>query len=144
MIWDGDYVELGLLAPSSNVKFEDVKDSLVRCNNKVKPPATIEEWRTWFLRYAIVYTSKYLLAGPEMFGYMERIYGLYYRFRNTFIWRLYDEEFRKHKAGHVDTPWHEIHDPSLLVVQEVDAKNQNKRVQNQNQNNASNNNSVFC
>ncbi len=126
LIWEGGYFELGLLAPSCDVKFSDVKSGVARANNKVKPPANIEEWRHLFLTYAIIYTSRFILAAPEMFGYIQRIYGLYYKYKNTFIWRLYDEEFRRFKAANPLTPWHKRHLETLWEVEEIQSRNQAK------------------
>ncbi len=88
----------------------------------MRPPANIEEWLDWFLTYCIIYSAKYPHSATELFGYIKRIYGLYHKHRNTFIWRLYDEEFRKFKAWNPKTEWHELHQKTLNAVEEIQTR----------------------
>ncbi|MCP3932547.1 MAG: hypothetical protein GY705_26040, partial [Bacteroidetes bacterium] len=116
VIWDGSYIDLGWLAPRSNLRFQKSNTMNARFAARVEPPKNIEEWRTWFLVYCIIYTTKYTDSSPELFAYIQKIYGLYYLHKNTFIWRLYDEEFRKAKACDPELHWNDTHQRSLDSV----------------------------
>ncbi len=91
VIWEGGYIDLGWLAPSCDLKFMETKSALGRNSLCVKPPASIDEWLTLFLWFAIVYCAKYTKAGLQLFGYVQRISSLYYKHRDSYFWRLYDE-----------------------------------------------------
>ncbi len=55
----------------------------------------------------------------QLFGYIQRIYSLSYEHRGTFFWRLYDEEFRRYKAGKIDLEWNELNASTLQAVKEM-------------------------
>ncbi|MCP4256220.1 MAG: hypothetical protein GY774_01680 [Planctomycetes bacterium] len=120
-IWLGSYVDLGCLAPRSDIKPRENLSPLLQLTTaspKHRPPATIDEWRRWFHVYATIYTSRFNDAAPQMFEYVNRIYGLHAKHPNTYIWRLYDEEFRRYKASHPKTNWHELEPKCLAAVEE--------------------------
>ncbi len=71
------------------------------------------------MRYAIVFCSKYQKAGLQLFAYIQRIYGLYYKHKGTFFWRLYDEEFRRYRQADVNAEWHELEPKTLQAVEEM-------------------------
>ena len=71
-----------------------------------------------FCVYATIYTSRYYKAAPQLFEYMNRIYGLHAKSPNSYIWRLYDEEFHKRKAADPSLDWHEVNDKCLRAVEE--------------------------
>ncbi|MCP3929541.1 MAG: hypothetical protein GY705_10610, partial [Bacteroidetes bacterium] len=120
LILSGGYIDLGWLAPRSEQKFQETTStSSNKTIMKVKPSANIDEWRDRFTTYAIIYTSRFKKSAPEMFAYTKRIYGLKFRSPNSFLWRLYDEEFRKLKAVDPTKTWDKIHQPTLFRVEEV-------------------------
>ncbi len=86
---------------------------------RVKPPATIEEWRSLFMRFCMIYCAKYPKSSVELFDYVQRIYGLFYKHKCTLFWRHYDEEFRKYKAWDKKTPWNDLHHKTILAVEEL-------------------------
>ena len=83
---------------------------------KVRTAANVEEWRRWWCIYTIIYTSEYPLAGPQMAAYENKIFAIKARYSNTFIWRNYDEEFRRQKAPNPKLFWHKTHDESMEIV----------------------------
>ena len=142
-IWSGQYVDLGCLAPRSDIRQKESEtfwEKLTNSSPKYRPPSNVDEWRRWFSTYSAIYVAKYPKSGPEIIEYMNRIYGLHCSRPNTYIWRLYDEEFRKKKFNDVTLKWDEINDKCLRFVEEQHAvwlkkKNQNKNANPQNQKN---------
>ncbi|MCP3890845.1 MAG: hypothetical protein GY702_18525, partial [Desulfobulbaceae bacterium] len=124
-IWLGEYIDLGLLAsrseqkPKVNVESHDGVSQVSLLPPKVRVPANIDEWRKWWCIYATIYTSRFALATSQMFAYENKIFSYVKRFPGTFVWRLYDEEFRKLKQSDVDLNWHETHQPALNAILDV-------------------------
>ena len=120
-IWLGQYIDLGCLAPPSDIKPKEQQNLLLSLTNskpRFRPPFSIDEWRRWFCIYATIYTTRYYKSAPQLFEYINRIYGLQAKSPNTYIWRLYDEEFRKRKAADPSLDWHEINEKCLRAVEE--------------------------
>ncbi len=123
-IWEGSYVELGSLAPKSELRprmfVDQSKDSqqLSLTPSRVRPPRDLFEWICWFSMFASLYTTKYPKAGPQMWGYLKRIMGLYRRDMSLNLWREYDEEFRRIKACCPGLPWHLLQPHILSEVQD--------------------------
>ncbi len=130
-IWLGEYVELGSLAPRTDIKPQENVHPLLRLttSTRYRRPHDVDEWRRWFHRFSAVYTAKFTDAGPQLFEYVNRIFGLQAKHPNTYIWSLYDEEFRKKKAAIPDLEWHELDIPLLNLVEEEHQVNAKKRNQ---------------
>ncbi|MCP3892664.1 MAG: hypothetical protein GY702_27880, partial [Desulfobulbaceae bacterium] len=124
-IWLGEYIDLGLLAsrseqkPKVNVESHDGVSQVSLLPPKVRVPANIDEWRKWWCIYATIYTSRFALAASQMFAYENKIFSYVKRYPGTFVWRMYDEEFRKLKQSDVDLNWHETHQPALDAILDV-------------------------
>ncbi len=127
---------MGLLAPRSEIRYFDNGNNQNSKSTRVRPPANIDEWQDWFRTYSIIFTSRYPYAAPELFGYQKRIYSLYLKNKNTFIWRLYDEEFRKYKACRwpEDFEWQKLNQGILNDVEDIQARSDNRRNRFNNQN----------
>ncbi len=91
---------------------------LTSTSPKYCPPSHIDEWRRWFHRHCTIYTAKFIDAGAQLFEYVNRIYGLHAKHPNTFIWCLYDEEFRKLKTAKRWKEWHKLDPGCLRAVEE--------------------------
>ncbi len=119
-IWKGAFVELGSLAPRtdvpSRVNFNYVQGSqaqLAFTPSRVKQPANVLEWLNWFCIYSSIYTQRFATASPKMFSYVNRIFELQREEPTTFIWRHYDELFRRIKARFPKLPWQIINSQIL-------------------------------
>ncbi len=106
LIWKGAYEELGTLAPRSDFKpkinVESTGSDLSQLSLapvRALSAANIDEWRKWWCIFSMVYTAKYLKAGPQLFAYENKIYGFKSRYPNTYVWRSYDEKCRRLKAS---------------------------------------------
>ncbi|MCP4261718.1 MAG: hypothetical protein GY774_30080 [Planctomycetes bacterium] len=119
-IWSGGYVELGSLIPRN----ENVSRINMRYvpgpNNQIaftpaqsKQPASFQEWLSCFCIFATVYTEKYKLAAPQMFSYISRVQELSREEPLSYVWRQYDELFRKIKGLCPQLPWHVLQ-PQIL------------------------------
>ncbi|MCP3933254.1 MAG: hypothetical protein GY705_29640, partial [Bacteroidetes bacterium] len=126
-IWSGAFFDLGLLAPRCEMKFIESSTTAKTLQKITKPASSFDEWENWFLTYCIIYTSSFPYAASELFGYIKRIKGLWLKAKNSFVWRTYDEEFRKWKASNPETPWHDLKQDLLNIVEEihVNANNSN-------------------
>ncbi|MCP3929064.1 MAG: hypothetical protein GY705_08190, partial [Bacteroidetes bacterium] len=72
-----------------------------------------------FLKYCIIFCSKYPKASVGLFGYIQRIYSLHQKHKGSLFWRHYDEEFRKFKMVKPKTPWNDYHNPTMTAVEEI-------------------------
>ena len=64
------------------------------------------------------YLQKFSKEAPHVFTYIQRIMSLSRTYPNTYIWRLYDERFRRVKQFSRHLPWHLI---DQNILQEVRA-----------------------
>ena len=101
-------------SPSSAVIFSiDTSTSTPRVSLD-KPLKLINNFREWlslFATYASVYTSAHPQEAPALFTYMIRIHELSQE--PGYLWRTYDEAFRKLKARSPHILYQE-HNPQLL------------------------------
>ena len=108
-IWEGQFIELGLLANAVPAAPLVVRDdaSIALAQNKIKEPASPTEWHTLFATFMAVYLQKHPTEGPSMITYMDKIMLLYRQY-NGYVWRSYDRRFRAAKAACPKLPWHMI------------------------------------
>ncbi len=147
-IWSGAYLELGSLLPKND--FEPRMDFRYATGSvsqfsltpaKSKPVSNINEWVKLFNIYASVYVIRFPEAASQMFTYVNRVYSLYKRQPQTFVWRFYDEIFRRIKTMFPPLTWHILHHPLVQEAEEVNASFQNRNVARRNNNTTSSNNS---
>lgn len=121
-ILEGDYVELASVlptmenyVPSTNINVDkSANNALSITSTRIRKVSNIFEWLQAFHIYASVYTEKFPLAAPQMFSYANRIMSMASdQSLGGFIWRVYDEQFRKLKALMPNLQWH-IRDEQIL------------------------------
>ncbi len=123
-IWEGDFVELGSLAPRSELSpkmnVDQTRDGhqISLTPSWVRQPKDFWEWLLWFNKFCAIYTSKYYKAAPQLFAYINRIMGLHRRDPKAGLWRNYDDEFRRIKACCPGLPWHLLQPQILPEVQD--------------------------
>ena len=112
------YVDLKSLStdpsPASSVVFSvdtSQANPQVSLNRPVKLISNFREWMSLFSTYAAVYTSAHPQEAPALFTYMVRIFELSQE--GGYLWRTYDEAFRKLKAKYPAVLYQE-HNPQLL------------------------------
>ena len=113
-IWNKEYVDLGSLVPRNetsqtrvNFAFAPGHTSQMSLTpQKPPPPANMMEWVNWFSIFASIYLEKYPGEGPSLFTYIHRVMGVNRSHQNTYIWRIYDEKFRRLKQHSETLPWH--------------------------------------
>ncbi len=138
-ILQGLYVELGSLTPRNDfdpkvdVRYAPgVMSQVSLTPARARPPANIHEWIKLFNIFASVYTTQCPKAAPQMFTYVNRIVQLQRKSPQTFVWRFYDEVFRRVKAQYPPLTWHVIHQPILNEAEDM-AFNFRQRTQRPNQ-----------
>ena len=112
------YVDLKSLStdpsPASSVVFSvdtSQANPQVSLNRPVKLISNFREWMSLFATYAAVYTSAHPQEAPALFTYMVRIFELSQE--GGYLWRTYDEAFRRLKAKYPAVLFQE-HNPQLL------------------------------
>ena len=145
-IWAGQYVELGSLIPrneyASTVHMAYAPASISQVSltpTRAKQPNNFAEWLSWFSIYASVYCEQHPAQAPQLFTYISRIQNLSFRRPISYVWRAYDECFRRVKAFSPGLPWHIIQDQILRDAEDLAAaaaRNQSfRRAANNNNNN---------
>lgn len=147
-ILNREYIDLGTLIPRNessqglNIACAQGYTSQISLTpSRPRQPPNIFEWANWFSTFASIYTQKYEHEAPQLFTYIQRIFGLSRTYQGVFVWRVYDEKFRRLKQFSVSLPWHILDQNILheaLTVSTSQAKNnsnpQTKKPQNQGQN----------
>ena len=125
-IIQGEYIDLGVLAPRSdsasslNVRHTQGYNSQVSLTpSRPRQAADIFEWIRWFSIYAAVYTEKWPASSPQMWTYLPKIIRLYKKTPNSFVWRTYDELFRRMKEKSPKLPWHVINPHLMEEAEEI-------------------------
>ncbi|MCP3890951.1 MAG: hypothetical protein GY702_19070 [Desulfobulbaceae bacterium] len=118
----GEYVELSLLAPKDETPaslqmsfLEDEENQINFSAAKSKKPATLAEWSYLFYSYASIYLPHHPNEAAQLVTYMQRIADMHKEEPNTYIWRFFDEHFRRMREGCKEDPlpWH-IHHPQTI------------------------------
>lgn len=113
-IWNKEYVDLGALIPKNENNQTKVNfgfapgyaSQMSFTPNKPPLPANVTEWVSWFSTFAAIYTEKYPSEAPYLFTYMQRVINISRSHYGTYIWRTYDEKFRRLKQFSDSLPWH--------------------------------------
>ena len=131
-IWAREFIELGSLnkpeANGSSVNMAYSAGSMSQISftpSKPRPPANIYEWVNLFSTFAAVYTQKYPQEAPQLFTYMQRVMSITRSHPASFIWRIYDERFRRLKQYSQSLPWHLLDHHILHEAQEVSSTTKN-------------------
>ena len=129
-IWNFEYIELGMFAPSEvaksnkpdlNVDYDRGNVSQISLTaSKAKKASNFYDWLRWFSKYAAIYCQKHSAEAPAIFTYITRIMSLH---KENSVWREYDEEFRKVRAIS-QLPWHFIDSHVLSEAKELVPKSQ--------------------
>ncbi len=119
----GDYVELSSLAPKdetpASLSMQFANDDPNQVNftpsKTCRKPASLAEWNYLFFAYASIYLPHHPEEGAQIVTYMQRIADMQKDEPNTYIWRQFDESFRKMREGCKGDPlpWH-IHHPQCI------------------------------
>ncbi|MCP4262982.1 MAG: hypothetical protein GY774_36540 [Planctomycetes bacterium] len=119
-IWSGEFVELGAMIPKNHLKPKVDMNYAAGAGNQIsftptqaKQPASFQEWVSWFSIYCSVYTERYPESAPQLFSYINKVLELYRDEPNTYIWRSYDELFRRIKSMCPSLRWHIVH-PEII------------------------------
>ena len=78
-------------------------------HTKIKKVPNFAEWSRLFHIYCSVYVIKHPESASEVFSYVNQIQALHNRRPISFLWRAYDEHFRKIRACAPTLPWHVRH-----------------------------------
>ena len=112
-IYNREYIELGILVPRSespqglNMAYAPGYTSQITLQPaKVRLPPNFFEWVKWFSTFSAIYTQKYPTEAPQLFSYIHIVAGLNRNYASTWVWRSYDEKFRKVKPFSLSLPWH--------------------------------------
>ena len=143
-IWAQNYVELGLLRGKQETRSGNQASNNNSNPNSANVPKQPGSWSEWF-RLFIVYAAVYLKKFPEemegLLSYMLRIHNMARKDSSTYVWRDYDEQFRKIRAHAPDLPWHvtnqhilgDVQDNAILASKNNFRKQTNVRVENSKQ-----------
>ncbi|MCP3891368.1 MAG: hypothetical protein GY702_21255 [Desulfobulbaceae bacterium] len=128
-IWNGDYIDLALLRkklPDPVYRVDNVCPHVIPPQNKLRPPSNISDWVSLFSIYAEIYVQQWTGAAGDMFAYINRIAGLQ-KTESGFIWRHYDEQFRKIQSKYrndknktMKLSWGTVHSKILSGAKELD------------------------
>ena len=112
-IWAREFVELGSLmnkpevGSSVNMSYAPGSNShLSFTPAKPRQPNNIYEWVQMFVTYAAIYCQKYPSESPQLLTYILRVMGITKSHPSSYIWRIYDERFRRLKQYSLSLPWH--------------------------------------
>ncbi len=99
-----EYIDLALLMnkedPLDKVNMQVNKNDpnqFAFLANRTRKITSISEWHYLMGIYVTIYIQAHPEEGPELVTYMNRIYDMWREEPNTYIWRTFDEEFRKGK-----------------------------------------------
>ena len=128
-----EYIELSLLAPFNETKDSDINvgynkgsvSNISLSTAKARKASHIFEWLRWFTTYSAIYTAKYPNEAPALFTYISRIINLHKEDSNGFLWREYDESFRRIREFSQLT-WHRINNDIMFDVKSAHKAQSNK------------------
>ena len=130
-IWDKQYVDLGSLVPkldrygsgAVNFAFSQGNTSHLQFTpNKPPQPSNIYEWINWFGVFAAIYTRRYSAQAPSLFTYIQRVMSLSRSHPNSYVWRIYDERFRRLKQYSDALPWFLLDQHVLNDAKEISSQ----------------------
>ena len=126
-IWSREYIELTSLADHSNPAVSvsllaDGKPSIALKPAKTSSPGSFNQWLQLFCTYATVYLERYQDEAPSLLTYIIRIFEMSKK-HGGYIWRAYDEGFRKVRAF-APVPWHRTNWDLVFNVQNAESGNQ--------------------
>ena len=129
-IWSREYVELGSLVhkpeagSAVNMGFSQGSTShLSFTPARPRQPANVYEWLSMFAIYSSIYTQKFPAEAPGLFTYITRVMGITKSHPHSFVWRIYDEKFRRLRQYSDSLPWHLLDHHVLHESQEVSTSN---------------------
>ena len=125
-IWSREYIDLTSLAdhssPSVSVSLlSDGKPSIALKPAKTLPPGSFNQWLQLFCTYAAVYLERYQDEASSILTYIIRIFEMSKK-HGGYIWRAYDEGFRKVRAF-APVPWHKTNWDLVFNVQTAENRN---------------------
>ena len=112
-IWAGQYVELASLhsvvdqRPALAVAWEGDQPHLAVAPPRHAAPSNVTEWQKLFLTYAAIYVEAHPTEAAALMTYAVRVVDLYASHRG-FLWRAYDERFRRLRAVCTTLPWNQL------------------------------------
>ena len=125
-IWAREFIELGALIhkpeTSTSVNMAYAPGSVSQLSltpARPRQPANIYEWVNMFSTFASIYTHKFPQEAPHLFTYIMRVMGITRSHPSSFVWRTYDEKFRRLKQYSLSLPWHILDHHILHEAQEV-------------------------
>ena len=125
-IWQGEYVELGMLVRKDAGRGDDSPtfslaptggSLLLRPQNKIPQIEEIEKWTSAFMIYASILLERHPTRARELLKYMDIIRSIT-RF-GGFNWRSYDVQFRLRQARQPHRSWAVIDTELWLTVAAV-------------------------
>ena len=120
----GQYVDLASLLPKSDQQtgFVQISESghhLQFNPGRPRAPTSFMEWLKLFCIYASTYTEAHPEYAPAMFSYIMRILSLYRNNQGSYLWRQYDEMFRRMRVINTTLPWQIINNSILREAETV-------------------------
>ena len=107
-IWAKQYIDLTTMTTTSqsslSLSMSGVNPTIALNPAKSTPPDSILTWIRLFNTYASVYLQAHPDEGPAMMTYIVRILDMS-RNKKGFVWREYDEQFRRLRARCPSLPW---------------------------------------
>ena len=114
-IWSNQYVDFAALIPRHEMspnQPQTVLPGLVFAS-KPKKLTSFYEWLKAYGVFMAIYLQKFPQDGPHLATYLLRIQSLNNRRPVSYVWRSYDELFRKVRAFSPNLPWHLYNIPVL-------------------------------
>ncbi len=121
-IWVGEYVDLNSMLPKNDLinsvymtSQEGVSTNVSLNQKQTKPIGSFGDWFRLFNTYAAIYLEKFPEESSQILTYMDKIYVISLERPLSYVWRTYDENFRRIRGlipdKKNDCPWHlTLHD----------------------------------
>ena len=109
-IWSHQYINLTILdkAYDQGGSASNMSGPQAPFTSKQNPKqvATFAEWSRLFHIYCSIYCVKYPQEAVQLFSYVNQIQALHNRRPISYLWRAYDESFRRVRSNATTLPWH--------------------------------------
>ena len=99
---------------------------------KPRAPANFVEWLKLFCTYSAIYLDAHPEHGAGIASYISRIANMSQKQPPSYLWRQYDENFRRVRARNTALPWFKVHtgilDYAKETIQNISRANARRQV----------------
>ena len=117
LIWHDQYIDLMSLDNNSDQNSSQSQGG-TPSNHKPKKVPNFSEWSRLFHIYCSIYVIKHPESASELFSYVNLIQSLSNRRPISYLWRSYDEHFRKLRSLAPTLPWHVRHQQVISLAED--------------------------